>query len=135
MDEASSLLKNLQLPTSYHNISPNPSLVDGMVNPVLSPVSVVDQVVNLVSSSVEPLTKVVDPVLMPNVPPRAHPLPQDLLFIRPKELSCSSTPLSEVLNTHKMPLMISLLQIGKSDLAILRVLKPQDRVSQILEPQ
>jgi hypothetical protein len=62
MDEASYLLKKLQLPTGYHKISPNPSLVDGMVNLVPSPVSSVDQVVNLVSSSVEPLTKVVDPV-------------------------------------------------------------------------
>jgi hypothetical protein len=33
MDEASSLLKKLQLPIGYHNISPNPSLVDGLVNP------------------------------------------------------------------------------------------------------
>jgi hypothetical protein len=62
MDEASSLLEKLQLPTGYCNISPNPSLVDGMVNLVSSPVSLVDQVVNLVSSSIEPLTKVVDPV-------------------------------------------------------------------------
>jgi hypothetical protein len=62
MDEASSLLEKLQLPTGYRKISPNPSLVDRMVNPVPSPVSLVDQVVNLVSSSVEPLTKVVDPV-------------------------------------------------------------------------
>jgi hypothetical protein len=48
MDEASSLLENLQLPTGYHKISPNPSLVDRMVNLVPSPVSSVDQVVNLV---------------------------------------------------------------------------------------
>jgi hypothetical protein len=62
MDKASSLLEKLQLPTGYCKISPNPSLVARMVNPVPSPVSSVDQVVNLVSSSVEPLTKVVDPV-------------------------------------------------------------------------
>jgi hypothetical protein len=62
MDEASSLLEKLQLPAGYRRISPNPSLVDGMVNPVPSPVNLVDQVVNLVSSSIEPLTKVVDPV-------------------------------------------------------------------------
>jgi hypothetical protein len=62
MDEASSLLEKVQLPTGYRKISPNPSLVDEMVNLVTSPVSPVDQVVNLVSSSVEPLTKVVDPV-------------------------------------------------------------------------
>jgi hypothetical protein len=62
MDEASSLFEKLQLPKGYRKISPNPSLVDGLVNPVPSPVSLVDQVVNLVSSSVEPLTKVADPV-------------------------------------------------------------------------
>jgi hypothetical protein len=62
MDEASSLLEKIQLPTGYHNISPNPSLVDGMVNPVPSLVIPVDRVVNLVSSSVEPLTKIDDPV-------------------------------------------------------------------------
>jgi hypothetical protein len=62
MDEASSLLEKLQLPTGYRKIIPNPSLVDGMVNSVPSPVILVDQVVNLVSSLVEPLTKVADPV-------------------------------------------------------------------------
>jgi hypothetical protein len=63
MDEASSLLEKLQIPTGYHKISPNPSLVDGMFNPVPSSVSLDDQVVNIVPSSVEPLTKAVDPVL------------------------------------------------------------------------
>jgi hypothetical protein len=62
MDEASSLLKKLQLPTGYRKISPNPSLVDGLVNPAPSLVGLVDQVVNLVSSSAEPLTKVANPV-------------------------------------------------------------------------
>jgi hypothetical protein len=62
MDEASSLLEKLQLPKGYRKLSPNPSLVDGLVNPVPSLVNLVDQVVNLVSSLVEPLTKVVDPV-------------------------------------------------------------------------
>jgi hypothetical protein len=62
MDEASSLLEKLQLPKGYHNISPDPSLVDGLVNLVPSPVSPVDQVVNLVSSLIEPQTQVVDPV-------------------------------------------------------------------------
>jgi hypothetical protein len=60
MDVASSLLENIQIPTSYRKIFPNPSLVDGVVNLVPSLVSPVDQVVNLVSSWVEPLTKVVD---------------------------------------------------------------------------
>jgi hypothetical protein len=68
MNEASSLLEKLQLPTSYRNISPNPSLFYGLVNLIPSPISLVDQVVNLVSSSVEPLTKVVDPVLSLIIP-------------------------------------------------------------------
>jgi hypothetical protein len=62
MDEASSLLEKLQLPKGYRKLSSDPSLVDGLVNPVPSSVSTVDQVVNLVSSSIEPRTQVVDPV-------------------------------------------------------------------------
>jgi hypothetical protein len=62
MDEASSLLEKLQLPKGYRKLSSDPSLVDGLVNPVPSSVSSVDQVVNIVSSSVEPQTQVVDPV-------------------------------------------------------------------------
>jgi hypothetical protein len=62
MDEASSLLEKLQLPKGYRKLSSDPSLVDGLVNPVPSSVSPVDQVVNLVSSSIEPQTQVVDPV-------------------------------------------------------------------------
>jgi hypothetical protein len=62
MDEASSLLEKLQLPKGYRKISSNPSLVDGLVNPVPSLVSRVDQVVNLVSSSIETQTQVVDPI-------------------------------------------------------------------------
>jgi hypothetical protein len=62
MDEASSILEKLQLPKGYRKISSDPSLVDGLVNPVPSPVSPVDQVVNLVFSSIEPQTQVVDPV-------------------------------------------------------------------------
>jgi hypothetical protein len=54
MDEASSLLEKLQLPKGYRNISPNSSLVDGLVNLVPSSISPVDQVVNLISSSIEP---------------------------------------------------------------------------------
>jgi hypothetical protein len=63
MDEASSILEKLQLPTGYRKISPNPSLVDGLVNPVPYSVISIDHVVNLVSYSVKPLTKVVDLVL------------------------------------------------------------------------
>jgi hypothetical protein len=62
MNEASSLLEKLQLPTGYLKIYTSPSLVDGFVNLVPSPISPFDQVVNLVSSTVEPLSKVVDPV-------------------------------------------------------------------------
>jgi hypothetical protein len=62
MDEASSLLEKLKLPKGYHKLSPNPSLVDGLVNPVPCKVNPVDPLVSLVSSSIEPLTKVVDPV-------------------------------------------------------------------------
>lgn len=62
MDEAYSLLEKLQIPKGYHKHSSNPSLVDGPVNPVPSPISLVDQVVNLVSSSIEPQTQVADPV-------------------------------------------------------------------------
>jgi hypothetical protein len=67
MDEGSSLLEKLQIPKGYHKISPNPSLVDGMVNLVPSPVSPVAQVVDLFSSLVDPTlplesdTKMVDP--------------------------------------------------------------------------
>jgi hypothetical protein len=71
MDEASSLLEKLQLPKGYHKISSDPSLVDGLVNPVPSPVSPVDQTVNLVSSSIEPQTQVADPVLS-SINPALH---------------------------------------------------------------
>jgi hypothetical protein len=62
MDQASSLLEKLQLPKGYRKLSFDPSLVDGLVNPVPSSVSPVDQVVNLVSASIEPQTQVADPV-------------------------------------------------------------------------
>jgi hypothetical protein len=71
MDEASSLLEKLQIPKGYRNLSPNPSLVDGLINLVPSPISPVDQVVNLVSSSIEPQTQVVDPVLS-SINPTLH---------------------------------------------------------------
>jgi hypothetical protein len=47
MDVASSLLEKLQLPKGYRNISSNPSLVDGLVNPVPTSVSWVDHVMLL----------------------------------------------------------------------------------------
>jgi hypothetical protein len=62
MDKDYSLLEKLQLPKGYRKLSSNPSLVDGLVNLVPSPVSLVDQVVNLVSSLIEPRTQVDDPV-------------------------------------------------------------------------
>jgi hypothetical protein len=42
IDEASYLLEKIQLPTGDHEICSNPSLVDGMVNSVPSPISLVD---------------------------------------------------------------------------------------------
>jgi hypothetical protein len=60
MDEASSLLEKFQLLKGYGKISLDPSLVDGLVNLIPSPVSPVDQMVNLVSSLIEPQTQVVD---------------------------------------------------------------------------
>jgi hypothetical protein len=55
-------LEKLQLPKGYHKLSSDPSLVDGLVKPVPSPVNPFDHMVNLVSSSIEPQTQVVDPV-------------------------------------------------------------------------
>jgi hypothetical protein len=81
MDEASSLLKKIQLPKGYHKLSTNPLLVDRMVNLVPSSVSPVDQVVNLVSSSVEPLTKVADlfpSSISPNFPFKSETQVNDL---------------------------------------------------------
>jgi hypothetical protein len=67
MDEASKLLEDMtvsqpQLPAAYRKLSLNPPVVDGMINPVPSPVNPVDHVVNLVTSLVEPVDKVVDPI-------------------------------------------------------------------------
>jgi hypothetical protein len=42
MDEASSLSEKNQLPKGYRKLYPNPSLVDGLVNPVPSPVNPID---------------------------------------------------------------------------------------------
>jgi hypothetical protein len=67
MEKASKLLENMnvsqpQLPTTYHKISLNPPVVDGMITLIPSPVNPVDHVVNLVTSLVEPVDKVVDPI-------------------------------------------------------------------------
>jgi hypothetical protein len=71
MDEASSLLEKIQLPKGYRKLSSDPSLVDGLVNPVPSRVSLVDQVVNLVSSSIEPRTQV-DDLVPSSINPSLH---------------------------------------------------------------
>jgi hypothetical protein len=67
MDEASKLLEDMtfsqpQLPAAYRKISPNPPVVDGMINPVPPSVNPVDHVVNLVTSLVEPVDQVVEPI-------------------------------------------------------------------------
>jgi hypothetical protein len=68
MDEASKLLEDMiisqpQLPPTYHNLTLNPPVVDGMINLVPSSVSPVDNVVNMITSLVAPVDKVVDQVL------------------------------------------------------------------------
>jgi hypothetical protein len=42
MDEASSLLEKIQLPKGYRKLSPNPLLVNGLVNPVPSSIIPID---------------------------------------------------------------------------------------------
>jgi hypothetical protein len=42
MDEDYYILENIQFSTGYHKISPKSSLLDGLVNPIPSPVSLVD---------------------------------------------------------------------------------------------
>jgi hypothetical protein len=108
MDEASSLLEKHQLPKGYHKLSSDPSLVDGLVNPVPSLISPVDQVVNLVSSSIEPQTQVVDPFsslvdptlplegdtkVVDPVPPSINPIPplRNAKVIDPVSSSISPT--------------------------------------------
>jgi hypothetical protein len=68
IDKDSSLLEKIQLPKGYCKLSSDPSLVDGLINPVPSPVSPVDQVVNLVSSLIEPRTQAADLVLSSIIP-------------------------------------------------------------------
>jgi hypothetical protein len=71
MDEVSKLLEDMTvsqppLPASYHKLTLNPPIVDGMINP--SSVNLVDHVVNQVTSLVEPVDNVVDPILDPTLP-------------------------------------------------------------------
>jgi hypothetical protein len=59
MDEASHMLENIF--NAHPQLSPNPPLVDELVNPVLSSVNLVDQVLNSVPSLVNPVDRVIDP--------------------------------------------------------------------------
>jgi hypothetical protein len=80
MDEASKLLKDMtisqsQLLVAYHKLTLDPPIVDGMINPTPSLVSLVDHVVNLVMSLVELVEKVVDPIpsaVNPTLPPKSE---------------------------------------------------------------
>jgi hypothetical protein len=67
MDEAKKLLEDMtifqpQLPATYHKLTLDPPIVNGMINLVPSSVSTVDHVVNIVKSLVAPVNKMVDPV-------------------------------------------------------------------------
>ena len=76
MDEASYLLENIDdlkknFPTAYHKPSPNPPLVDELVNLVPSLVNLVGHVIHLVPSSVESVDQVIDlisPLIDPTLP-------------------------------------------------------------------
>jgi hypothetical protein len=104
MDKAFSLLEKLQLPKGYRKLPSDPSLVDGLINPVPSPVSPVDQVVNLVSSSIEPRTQVVD--LVPSsINPALHQ-ESDTKAIDP--ISPSVDPISPLRNVKVTDLVPSL---------------------------
>jgi hypothetical protein len=77
MGEASKLLEDMtvsqpQLPAAYHKLTLDPTIVDGMITLVPSPVNPVDHVVNLVTSLVEPVDKVVD--LIPSFSQSHSPL-------------------------------------------------------------
>jgi hypothetical protein len=137
MDEASSLLEKLQLPKGYRKLSPDPSLVDGLVNPVPSSVSptlplksakVVDpvspsvnpvpplrnfKVTNPVPSSVSPTlplksAKVVDPVS-----PLVNPVPplRNVKVADPVPSSVSPTlPLKSANVVHPSPPLVEPIQ-------------------------
>jgi hypothetical protein len=67
MEKASKLLEDVtvsqpQLPAAYRSFTLNPPIVDGMINPVPSLVSLFDHIVNMVTSLVEPVDKVVIPI-------------------------------------------------------------------------
>jgi hypothetical protein len=86
MEEASKLLEDMtvsqpQLPASYHKLSLDPPVVDGMITPVPSLVNLIDHVVNLVTSLVEPVDKVVD--LIPSSVNPTLPLESDTQAVNP----------------------------------------------------
>jgi hypothetical protein len=65
MEEASKFLEGMtvsqpQLPIVYHKLTLDPLVVEGMINPVPSSISLIDQVVNPVTSLVELVEKLVD---------------------------------------------------------------------------
>jgi hypothetical protein len=106
MDEASKLLEDMtvsqsQLPASYHKLSLNPSVVDGMINLVPSSVNPIDHFVNLVMSLVEPVDKVVDPIpssVNPTLPPESEiqvvdPIPSLVNPILPPESEAQAVDL------------------------------------------
>jgi hypothetical protein len=67
MDEALKLMEDMivsqpQLPSAYRKLTLDPPIVDGMINPVPSSVSLLDHVVNLITYLVEPVEKFVDPI-------------------------------------------------------------------------
>jgi hypothetical protein len=67
MDKATKLMEDMivsqpQLLATYCRLTLNPPVVDGMINPIPSLVSLVYRVVNLGTSLVEPIDKVFDPI-------------------------------------------------------------------------
>jgi hypothetical protein len=93
MEEASKFLEDMtisspQLPTTYHKISLNPLVVDGMINPTPSLVNIVDHVVNLVTSLVKPVDIVVD-----LIPPSVNPTLPTKIEIQVVDLISSSVNL------------------------------------------
>jgi hypothetical protein len=87
MGEASKLVEDMtvsqpQLPAAYHKLTLDPTIVDGMITLVPSPVNPVNHVVNLVTSLVEPVDKVVDPIpssVNPTLPSENETKADDLI--------------------------------------------------------
>jgi hypothetical protein len=67
MDKALNFLEDMivsqpQLPVAYRKLTLDPPVVDGMINPSPSSVSLIDQVVNMVTSLVESVDQAGDPI-------------------------------------------------------------------------